>query len=106
MNQYETQMMRESLINSGFTERNVSDKADYYIVNSCTVTHKADQDVRNMIGYFNKVNPSGKIVVAGCYAELDNDRRELRKLPGVFCFIRNSEKEHIARMLFRQRFRY
>jgi len=98
VNQYEGQAMREGLIKNGLAEAE-NEIADFYVINSCTVTHKADSKTRNLIRYFNKVNPEGKIVVAGCYAEFDADRKMLMKIPGVTHLIRNNEKARIAEVL-------
>jgi len=70
--------------------------SDIYIINSCTVTHKADRETRRLIRHFNKENPKAKIVVAGCYAELDEDRRSLCKIKGVTQLFRNNDKQDIA----------
>ena len=43
-NQYEGSIIEESLINAGFEKVNNLDEADYFILNSCTVTHKADNE--------------------------------------------------------------
>ncbi|MFH1593805.1 MAG: hypothetical protein ABID09_03810 [Candidatus Omnitrophota bacterium] len=51
VNRYESQSMRESLVRSGFEEKEGECVADLLIINSCTVTHKADKDVRNLAGY-------------------------------------------------------
>lgn len=99
VNQYETQAMREHLVKNGFVEKKEGKVADYYIVNSCTVTKKADRDTRNLIHRFHRVNPNGKIVVAGCYAELDTDRKELMDISGVTHLVRNNEKGKLAEIL-------
>jgi len=99
VNQYETQLMRERLDENGFEEVSLAQEADYFIINSCTVTHKADRDTRNLINHFHRVNPAGKIIVAGCYTEMKKDRDLLYNLPGVTSFVPNREKENIAEIL-------
>ena len=96
VNQYETQMMRERLVKEGFAERREDEICDFYIVNSCTVTHRADRDTRNLIHYFNRLNPEAGIIVAGCYAEKEEDRKLLADLPGVRFLLKNNEKEKIT----------
>jgi len=86
-------------LNSGFEEKSDEKKNNFFIINSCTVTAKADKDTRNAIRRFHRANPDGRIVVAGCYAELDKDRETLLKMPGVARLIRNSEKADIAGIL-------
>ena len=99
VNQYESQAMREHLIRHGLLEEKDSRACDFYFVNSCTVTHRADRETRNLIHHFHRINPKGKIVVAGCYAELENDRKKLFDIPGVAHLVRNSEKEKITDIL-------
>ncbi|MBN1353515.1 MAG: tRNA (N(6)-L-threonylcarbamoyladenosine(37)-C(2))-methylthiotransferase MtaB [Candidatus Omnitrophica bacterium] len=99
VNQYESQVMRESMLRNGFVETDRVDACDFYIINSCTVTRNADRDTRNLARHFNKINPSGKIVVAGCYAELDADRETLSAIPGVYRIVRNSQKPGIGAVL-------
>ncbi|UCD55587.1 MAG: tRNA (N(6)-L-threonylcarbamoyladenosine(37)-C(2))-methylthiotransferase MtaB [Candidatus Omnitrophota bacterium] len=99
VNQYESQAMRENLAGSGFVEKMDGQIADFYIINSCTVTRRADKDTRSLIHHFHKINPDGKIVVAGCYSELKEDRDILRGILGVTHLIRNREKGKIATIL-------
>jgi threonylcarbamoyladenosine tRNA methylthiotransferase MtaB len=101
VNQYEGELIRESLLKSGFKESE-SAVADFFIVNSCTVTAKADKDTRSLIRRFHKTNPAGKIIVAGCMAELDSDRKFLSGMPGVAHLARNTEKSKIAEILTNQ----
>ena len=96
VNQYETQAMREKLLRSGFLETENPRRADIYIVNSCTVTEKADKETRNLIRRFRRANPSGEIVVAGCYAESPPDRKTLESIAGDVHLMRNSEKARIT----------
>jgi threonylcarbamoyladenosine tRNA methylthiotransferase MtaB len=60
----------------GFTERGYKivpfgDKADVVMVNTCTVTDSADSTCRNLIRKAHKSSPEGKIVVVGCYAQME-----------------------------------
>ena len=97
VNQYETQAIREQLTAAGFMECLSKDIADLYIVNTCTVTEKADSQSRHLIGLCHKTNPKAKIVVTGCYVERDSDHISL--LPGVAHIVKNSDKSHIADIL-------
>jgi len=90
--------MRESLLKIGFIEKKVTESNDFYIINSCTVTQKADTDTRNFINRFRKINPKSKIVVTGCYAELEKDRSLLKNM-GVDYLVRNKEKAKIAEII-------
>lgn len=57
------------------------EKADIYVINTCTVTATSDAKSRNLVRKMNRVNPSAAIVVTGCSAELRRD--DYTSLPGV-----------------------
>ena len=99
VNQYESEVMRQGLLRNGYNESETPELADIYIVNSCTVTHKADRDTRRLIRHFHKVNPKAKMIVCGCYAELKEDREALSQIPGVTWLVRNKEKKRIEKIL-------
>lgn len=97
VNQYESQAIREILIGAGFKECLSKETADLYIVNTCTVTDKAEKESRHWIGTFHKTNPKAKIVVTGCSAEDETDI--LSFLPGVMHIIKNADKARIAEII-------
>jgi len=97
VNQYETQAIRERLVAAGFTECRSEGIADLYIVNTCTVTEKADRQSRHAIRVSHKTNPKAKIVVTGCYVERDSV--DISFLPGVTHIIKNNDKPRIADIL-------
>lgn len=97
VNQYESQAMREVLVRSGFNECLAADIADIYILNTCTVTEKADKESRHWITLFHRTNPDAKIVVTGCYA--DRDASGISFLPGVAHILKNAEKPLVGDIL-------
>ncbi len=97
VNQYDTQSMREEFARSGFKEINNGGKADIYVINTCTVTANADRKSRNFINYAFRRNPKAKIIVTGCYTELDKD--EISAIPGVTHIIINKDKNRIVEIL-------
>lgn len=97
VNQYESEVIREALIRSGFYECLAEDIADVYIINTCTVTNRADRSSRHWIGIYHKMNPKAKIVVTGCYAE--NNVDNISFLPGVSNIVKNNDKNRIADIL-------
>jgi len=97
VNQYESQLMRENLVKGGFRECLAEDIADIYIINTCTVTGKADSESRHLIGHYHRMNPNAAIVVTGCYAE--KDARDVTFLPGVKYIVKNDDKHRIASIL-------
>jgi len=100
VNQYETQSIREQFIRSDFQEIEDGVPADIYLINTCTVTQKADRDSRHLIHLTHRQNPQAKILVTGCYTELDS--AEIAKIPGVTQIIKNQDKDRIIE-LFSQR---
>lgn len=97
VNQYESQIMREMLVKSGYKECLSKDIAEIYILNTCTVTQQADKESRHWVGIFHRTNPFARIIVTGCFAENDSD--QISFLPGVSHIIKNSEKHRIAEYL-------
>lgn len=70
VNQYETQAVREYFISNDFVEVKKG-SADYYVVNTCTVTHVADSKCLKSIRQAKRENPEAVIVAMGCLAEKD-----------------------------------
>lgn len=71
--------------------------ADVVVLNTCTVTHSADQDARAAIRRVRRNNPEAKIVVTGCYAQRAPE--EIAALAGVSAVIGNSHKHRLAELL-------
>jgi threonylcarbamoyladenosine tRNA methylthiotransferase MtaB len=93
VNQYDTQSIRERFIKAGFKELEDSQPANVYVINTCTVTHRADADSLSLIRKTKRENPKAKIIVTGCLAELDEDR--IKKQHGVSLIVKNKDKENI-----------
>src|SRR6478736_2486116 len=68
--------------------------ADLVVLNTCTVTTSADDDVRQTIRRVHRENPGAKILVTGCYAQRAPE--ELAAIPGVEWVVGNSHKTQIA----------
>jgi threonylcarbamoyladenosine tRNA methylthiotransferase MtaB len=71
--------------------------ADLVILNTCTVTSSADDDVRKSIHRVHRENPNAQILVTGCYAQRSPD--ELARMPGVTWVVGNSHKTDIPEIL-------
>lgn len=71
--------------------------ADLRIINTCTVTHRADFEVRAMARRVHRLNPSGKTVITGCLAQLRAE--ELTELPGVVLIAGQAQKNHLLELL-------
>ncbi len=81
VNQYETQLFREALEQSGYREALDHESADLCVVNTCTVTNNGDSRSRQVIRQLAKKNPGTKTIVMGCYAT--RDPQAVSQLPNV-----------------------
>ncbi len=97
VNAYEMDVMRQSLSENGFLIVPFDQKADVYIVNTCSVTNIADRKTRQMLHRARGVNPNALIVAAGCY--VDTHDRERILADGVDLALVNKEKLQIASIL-------
>src|SRR5438128_8265395 len=71
--------------------------ADLVVLNTCTVTSSADDDVRQTIRRVHRENPAARILVTGCYAQRAPE--ELAAMPGVQWVVGNSHKTEIANLV-------
>ncbi|MEM7675505.1 MAG: tRNA (N(6)-L-threonylcarbamoyladenosine(37)-C(2))-methylthiotransferase MtaB [Myxococcota bacterium] len=71
--------------------------ADVVVLNTCTVTHRSDADVRKSVNRLQRENPKAQIVVTGCYAQRAPD--ELVRLPGVSAVVGNAHKRALPRVI-------
>ena len=69
VNFYETEEMIEQFRQRGFEIVDFKEKADVYIINTCTVTNMADRKSRQMIHRAKKKNPQSFVAAVGCYVE-------------------------------------
>src|SRR2546421_5031720 len=93
VNQADSEAISEQMSAAGFEQRDFSDAADVYIVNTCTVTHLGDRSSRQMIAQANRRHPDALLVVTGCYAELNP--KAVAALPGVDLVVGNSDKDKL-----------
>lgn len=96
-NQYEGSIIEESLINAGFEKVNNLDEADYFILNSCTVTHKADNETFYILRNAKHVNNNIKTVLTGCVAQVE--KKQLLEKDYIDFVIGNDEKLKLAEYL-------
>ena len=93
VNAYEMEGMEEALRNAGYEIVPFSEKADVYVINTCTVTRVADQKSRQMISRAKTLNPDAIVVACGCYA---NTGKDVLIRDGVADLILgNNEKSHL-----------
>ena len=84
----------------GFGGAEDRSRADLVILNTCTVTSSADEDVRQTLRRVHRENPNARILVTGCYAQRAPE--ELATLPGVAWVVGNSHKTTIPQILTSQ----
>lgn len=97
VNQYETESIKNQLIQKGYSEKSFEEEADIYIINSCTVTSIADRKTRNMLRRAKKINPSGKVIVTGCYAQTNST--ELLEMEEIDYVVGNKYKQGIVNFI-------
>src|SRR3989338_8144769 len=94
VNQYETQIQREEFLKKGYHEGNNGNKADIYLVNTCTVTQKSDREAARFIRGLIKNNPKSEIIVTGCC--LKNKNSEVLKIAHIIKKIKSSSCKLIS----------
>ena len=98
LNQYDTEAVRTLLEASGRYET-VRGDADVYVVNTCSVTARADASARKAVRRIHAQSPGARIVVTGCYAQRAPD--ELSALPGVSLVLGAADRGRVVEELER-----
>ena len=94
VNSYETEKMKIKFEEQGHTVVAFEEKADVYIVNTCTVTNIADRKSRKMLHRAKRRNPNSLVVAAGCYVDSSDKKGE--KDSSVDLFVTNAMKEDLV----------
>src|SRR5947209_1173438 len=94
VNQADSEAISEQMSSAGFAQRDFSESADVFIVNTCTVTHLGDRSSRQLISQARRRHPDALLVVTGCYAELNP--QAVAALPGVNLVVGNSGKDTLV----------
>ena len=74
VNQYDTQAMLECFVRAGYEVRPFTERADVYVVNTCTVTGTGDRKSMNAVRRAQRLNPQADVVIAGCLAQRDGEK--------------------------------
>ena len=93
-NQADSAAIRDQFLSLEFQETDGPEQADVIVVNSCTVTHSSDQQVRQLTRKLHRENPAARIVLTGCYAQ--RSPVALVALEGVNAVVGNSHKDQVA----------
>jgi threonylcarbamoyladenosine tRNA methylthiotransferase MtaB len=97
LNFSETSSISRLLENEGFEKKEFTDKADVYVINTCSVTQNADKECRQLVRRIQRKSPESLVVITGCYAQLKP--KEIADIPGVDLVLGASEKFNISQHL-------
>ena len=92
-NQYESNAIIQKFIEKGYKLVNFEEKADVYIVNTCTVTSISDRKSRQILRRAKQKNKNSILVVIGCYVQVAKDK--LEKIKDIDILLGNNEKKNI-----------
>ncbi len=94
LNYAETSTYERAFIKAGLEVVGHKDKADLYLINTCSVTATSDAKSRNLIRKMHRLNPQARLIVCGCSAQLRKD--EIRAIEGVWKVFDCKEKSSIV----------
>lgn len=94
VNQYETEAMQELFTNDGYEVVDHNEKADVYVINTCTVTATGDKKSRQFIRRSKRLNPHALIAVVGCYSQISPD--EVEAIDGVNLVLGTNNRNQIV----------
>ncbi len=97
LNYAETSSLERLLENDGFLKKDFEDKADVYVINTCSVTDNADKECRQLVRRIQRKAPEAMVVITGCYAQLKP--KEIASIEGVDLVLGAAEKFNITRHL-------
>ncbi len=97
VNQYETEAISEKFEDNGYTVVPFLEVADYYIINTCSVTAMSDKKSRQIIRRAKKTNPNAIIAVMGCYSQTAPD--EVLDIDGVNLVLGTKDKASVINLL-------
>lgn len=93
LNFAETSHILRQFIQAGYESVEFNEKADLYVINTCTVTSIAEKKCRNAIRQAISLNPDAIVAVIGCYAQ--NEAKEVAQIPGVSIVLGNNDKHRL-----------
>ena len=97
LNFAETSTIARQLTETGYSKVNFDEKADVYVINTCSVTENADRECKLHVKRAMKANPEGLVVIVGCYAQLKPE--EISEIEGVDLVLGAKEKFNILSYL-------
>ena len=103
LNFAETSHLQRQFEKAGFNIVGYHERADIYIINTCTVTAIAEKKCRNAIRQAVALNPTAVVAVIGCFAQ--NGAEQIAKIPGVSIILGNDQKHRLLEILTEQGFK-
>ncbi|NWF93883.1 MAG: tRNA (N(6)-L-threonylcarbamoyladenosine(37)-C(2))-methylthiotransferase MtaB [Syntrophaceae bacterium] len=97
VNQFESEALMSALERRGYSLVSFGEGADVMIINTCTVTHRADFQSRQMIRRAHRSNPQSLIIVTGCYSQVEPE--EIERVEATAYLLGNKEKLRIPDLL-------
>ena len=97
VNQYETNAMEQQFIKNNYEIVENTQKADIYVINTCTVTNMAERKSRQMLRRVKEINPSAVLVVCGCYAQVA--KNELEQIQEINIILGINKKNEIVQIV-------
>ncbi|MBS4912802.1 MAG: tRNA (N(6)-L-threonylcarbamoyladenosine(37)-C(2))-methylthiotransferase MtaB [Veillonella sp.] len=97
VNQYDTDAMRGLFIDSGYTPVDFDEKADIYVINTCSVTNMGERKSRQLIRKAKRTNEDAYIIVTGCYAQLAPDA--IAAIEGVNLVIGTNNRNKVVELV-------
>jgi threonylcarbamoyladenosine tRNA methylthiotransferase MtaB len=94
LNFSETTAIGRMLEQEGFQQKPFEEIADYYVINTCSVTENADKECRQLVRRIQRKAPEAMVVITGCYAQLKP--AEIASIPGVNLVLGAAEKFNIS----------
>ena len=95
VNQYETNGMIQKFIENGYKIVEFHQKADIYVVNTCTVTNISDRKSRQILRRAKEINPEAMVVAVGCYVQIAKE--QIEKMPEIDLCLGTNEKKEIVK---------
>ncbi|ERJ00037.1 MULTISPECIES: tRNA (N(6)-L-threonylcarbamoyladenosine(37)-C(2))-methylthiotransferase MtaB [Eubacteriales] len=99
VNQYETQAIAAQFQKAGFELAGPEEKADVFVVNSCTVTATGDKKTRNRLARFRRENPDAVVVLTGCFPQAFPEKA--KALPGIDVVTGAGNKNRLVELTLR-----
>ena len=96
-NQYESNAIMQEFLKAGYKAVNFDEKADIYIVNTCTVTNMSDRKSRQILRRAKQKNKDSILIATGCYAQINKNL--LEEIEDIDIILGNNEKKDIIKYI-------